>query len=207
MNWAATPAGRGVRAGSVAAIAVALAVGAHWAACGVAPSVPVVLLGVVLAGRICWGASAARLSWPRLTGLVLAVQTGLHIAFAVTTTTGSPHPASTTGTSATHLAAMTHEAARVDLLPGGPAMIAAHLLAAIGLAWWLAVGERLLWRAARGAVTVARRAAGRLRRRGLCVPPAAVGPLPRRPVHTRTCRPVLLHHIVVRRGPPVRAAV
>ncbi len=190
-------------------MAVALAVGAHWTAGGMVPSVPVLIVGIVLAARVCWGVSAARMSWPRLTGFVLAVQAGLHIGFAVWAPTGGSRPAvaSAAEASATHLTAMTRGAAGVDLLPGGPAMIAAHLVAAVGLAWWLAVGERLLWRAARGAVTVARRAAGRLHRRGLRVLPAAVGPLPRLPLHRRTCRPVLLHHIVVRRGPPARAAV
>ncbi|EIV94675.1 hypothetical protein [Frankia sp. QA3] len=145
------------------------------------------------------------MSRPRTAGLVLVIQLGLHLAFAVSTPAvpvsgggeppGLPH--------AEHVGATGGGASSgVDLLPGGLAMAGAHLLAAVVLAWWLAAGERMVWRAARGAAVVARRVVRRLRRRvspqrtvaGGCALPVF------RPVWMR--RPVLLRHVVVRRGPP-----
>ncbi|MEX5636663.1 hypothetical protein [Parafrankia sp. FMc2] len=203
MSWAATPAGRGVRASALAVIAVALAVAAHLAACGEPPSLPVTGCGVALAFRVCWGCSGRRMSLRRIAGLVTTVQAGLHLAFAMT--------ARPTQVAASHHHAavgpvdLSDGAAGIDLLPGGPRMALAHLCAALLLSWWLAAGERLLWRIARRTAAVARRAAVHLRRR---LRPPAWRPLPTQTV--RWCRPptgrahalAQLVHLVVRRGPP-----
>ncbi len=82
-------------------------------------------------------------------------------------------------------------------------MLVAHLLAAFGLACWLSLGENLLWRAAQGAAAAVRRAAGRLRRRDGRVLLLVPDPVTRLPARRRIRRPVLLHYIVIRRGPPV----
>ncbi|WP_054564669.1 hypothetical protein [Frankia sp. R43] len=82
---------------------------------------------------------------PRLVGLVMAVQSCLHVAFAMSTPPGHHH-AGAGGSQAGDLAAR-----GVDLVHGGPMMLGGHLLAAVFLACWLARGERLLWRPARGA--------------------------------------------------------
>jgi hypothetical protein len=186
-----------VRALTVAAMAVGLVVAAHVAACGRLPPLPVTGCGAALAARVCWGVASRRMSMRRLAGLVLCVQAGLHVAFAVT----APGAGSAVGHGSHHGA---HGGAGVDLLPGGPAMALAHLCAALLLALWLAAGERLVWRVARGASAVMRRAAGRSRRRRVC----PVCPAPPRPAPPVRPRPrvrglVGLVHVVVRRGPPV----
>ncbi|WP_242422343.1 MULTISPECIES: hypothetical protein [Frankia] len=92
-----------------------------------------------------------------------------------------------------------------DLLPGGPAMAVAHLLAALVLAWWLAAGERLLWTVVRRTAAVARRLARCLRRRGSARGPITITGV--QPTFRRGCNrlPSLLRHVVVHRGPPVGA--
>ncbi|WP_322780031.1 hypothetical protein [Frankia sp. Cas4] len=210
MTWAATPVGRGARAATVAALALGLAVAGHRAACGRLPSVPVMGLGAMVTARVCWGSAQGRMSAWRLSALVVGVQAGLHLAFAVTEPTamanGLAGGASIDITDLTHSGDMALQSAApgVDLLPGGPAMALAHLLAALVLALWLAVGERLLWRAARGTAAVARRVAGRLLRHRIgFVRPCVVRPV--QPVRwlRRAPRLVLLFHVVIRRGPPV----
>ncbi len=150
----------------------------------------------------------------RLAAVVVGVQAGLHFAFAVTEPAGIANVSvgaaagggSSGVTAITHAGDMVSQSAvpGVDLLPGGPAMAIAHLLAAVVLACWLAVGERLLWRAARGAATAARRVARRLLRRhvGSARPPAA-DLIPPVWWMRRVSRPALLLHVVTRRGPPV----
>ncbi|WP_054565693.1 hypothetical protein [Frankia sp. R43] len=203
MSWAATPNGRGVRASVLAAMAVALAVVAHLAACGELPSLPVTGCGLALAFRVCWGCSGRQMSPRRIVGLVITVQAGLHLAFAMTAR--SAHSVTSHHHSAGGVEGVTHRADGIDLLPGGPRMALAHLCAAFLLSWWLSTGERLLWRVARRTAAVARRAAVRLRRR---LRPQTGCPLPARAV--LRCRPpagrapalAQLVHLVVRRGPP-----
>ncbi|CUU56827.1 hypothetical protein Ga0074812_10947 [Parafrankia irregularis] len=204
MIWAATPVGRGARASAVSVLAVVLAVVAHVAACDRLPSLPVTACGSLLALRVCWGNTGRRMAPPRLGGLVLGVQAGLHLGFAMTEPAHGTHrglPAHGSMTMPTGAL----DSAGIDLLPGGARMALLHLAAALVLAWWLSVGERLLWRAARGAAAVARRAAGRLRRRrthGLCPLPVLAVARQRRPAADRAPHLVQLVHLVVRRGPP-----
>ncbi|MCK9921361.1 hypothetical protein MXD61_05530, partial [Frankia sp. AgPm24] len=203
VSWAATPVGRGARASTVAVLAVALAVGAHLVACSELPNPLATACGSALALRVCWGSTGRRMSLRRIAGLVACVQAGLHLAFTVTMAPN--HEAHAQHGFPTGTAGTAQGVEGIDLLPGGPRMALAHLGAALLLAWWLSAGERLLWRAARGAVAVARRAADHLRRRRR---PAVVCPLPARA--TPRCRPAtdrapqLAHlvHLVVRRGPP-----
>ncbi|WP_239379963.1 hypothetical protein, partial [Frankia sp. CIT1] len=214
VNWAATPVGRGVRAAAVAVLAVLLAVAGHSVACGRLPPLSVMGFGTLVTARVCWGAAKGRMSVRRLAAVVVGVQAGLHFAFAVTEPAGIANVSvgaaagggSSGVTAITHAGDMVSQSAvpGVDLLPGGPAMAIAHLLAAVVLACWLAVGERLLWRAARGAATAARRVARRLLRRHVgSARPRAADLIPPVWWMRRVSRPALLLHVVTRRGPPV----
>ncbi len=202
-GWAATRGGRIARTTVASLLTVGLAVAAHVLACGRAPAVAVALVGIVLVMRVCWGVSERRASMPRLVGLVLAVQACLHVAF------GLSAPAGHAGMAGEGNHVGLTAASPVDLVPGGAAMLGLHLTAALLLAGWLALGERLLWQAARGAVRVARRAVDRLHRPrpgdGL---PATVAS-PRFPAPSgppgMACS-LWLRHVVVRRGPPRLAA-
>lgn len=178
-----------------------MSVASHEIACGETPSVPVTVAGALLSARVCWGLADRRMSAWRIGWLVLCVQLGLHVAFAVSAAGGGPASAS----------AQAHAHAGhgpgVDLLPGGPGMAVCHLTAALVLAGWLAVGERLLWRVARTAATAARNVARRLRRRQALALPVPVAPFP--PVRRRERPPrtvAYLSHVVVRRGPPAVAS-
>ncbi|MCM3925198.1 hypothetical protein ND748_26470, partial [Frankia sp. AiPs1] len=142
-------------------LTVGLAVAAHVLACGRAPAVTVALVGIILVMRVCWGVSERRVAMPRLVGLVLAIQGCLHVAFELSAPAGHAGMGGLGGEG--NHAALT-AASPVDLVPGGAAMLGLHLTAALVLAGWLALGERVLWQAARGAVRVARRAVGRLHR-------------------------------------------
>lgn len=198
--WAAGRVGRAVRSGVLAALTVTLAAGAHGYSCGTAPSTPIVAVGFLLTWRVGWGLAAQRLRFARLSGLVLAAQAALHLGFVLSAAGGEhtmPAPAAPG-------AGMMD--GRLDLLPGGPTMALAHVAAACCLAWWLAIGERLLWRVARGAAALARRAVSRLRRRPPTV--ASPGGSRRQPVAPRVTAPRLLElrHALVRRGPPLVAA-
>lgn len=80
-----------------------------------------------------------------------------------------------------------------------PAMISAHVLAAVLSAWWLWRGERSAWALAR-----------RLARRIVSWSAVVLAPAPARPVIPRTLlvvRPVaaVLRHSLVLRGPPARS--
>ncbi|MCK9877318.1 hypothetical protein MXD61_09300 [Frankia sp. AgPm24] len=200
-----------MRALTVAVAAVLLGLGAHTAACGQLPSLPVTAIGMALTARVCWGAAGRRLSLARLVALVVGVQSALHLAFTLTASAGMAGHASSDSVAAVAGAGVGTgggAAVGVDLLPGGPIVAVAHLGAALLLAWWLATGERLLWRAARGAVTVARATLRRLRRRALTwvhPPPARTPPVRRPP--PRTAGAARVGHDLVRRGPPARASV
>ncbi|CAJ64282.1 putative integral membrane protein; putative Succinyl-CoA ligase domain [Frankia alni ACN14a] len=202
MIWAATRVGRAVRTATVAGVAVGLATAAHLTTCARPPSLPVLGVGAALAARICWGVADRPMCRRRLAGLMLSVQVGLHVAFTLAMPT---HGASRSGGLAGEVGpGGTVGHSGVNLLPGGPAMAAAHLGAALLLTWWLAIGEHALWRVTSGVVRVARRVVRRLRRRpnGTRRPRpgrAAWKPATNRPVR----RLVLLRHVVIRRGPPV----
>ncbi|ORT53456.1 hypothetical protein [Frankia sp. KB5] len=199
--WAATTAGRLLRGAVAALIAVGLAVAAHVTAGGMAPSVLVSVIGFLLVWRVAWGCAGRRVSFTRIAGLVVCAQAGLHLAFAMSAPAGHHHhpvhpvvmgtlsqPAGGPG---------------LDLLPGGASMLAAHLAAALVLAGWLAVGERLLWRVASGAARVAASGLARLLRRGGARHVLrAHRPLPIFTAADQVRRWEPLRHMIPRRGPP-----
>ncbi|WP_261557228.1 hypothetical protein [Frankia tisae] len=201
VGWAATGGGRLARSAAASLLTVGLAVSAHALACGTTPAAAVALVGLVLVMRVCWGVSERRVSPPRLLGLVLAVQGCLHVAFVLSA------PAGHAGMGGGRAHAMPASAS--DLFPGGTTMLGLHLTAAILLAGWLALGERLLWQAARGAIRVARRAVHRLHRlrSGGGSPAAVTSPLlPALFGPAGTACSLWLRHVLVRRGPPRLAA-
>ncbi|MEX5632821.1 hypothetical protein [Parafrankia sp. FMc2] len=187
----------------LAGLTVGLAVGAHEVSTGTGPSLPVTAVGFLLTCRVGWGVTARRVSPARLVGLVLAIQVCLHVAFAMSAAGHAHHPASPAP--GTALAVPGH--GRVELFHGGLPVIAGHVLAALFLAGWLAAGERLLWRAARGAASAARRAARRLRCRPAAFRPSAFRPPPAAFPHPPAVRLLPLRHAIARRGPPRPAQV
>ncbi|RSS76789.1 hypothetical protein [Streptomyces sp. WAC06614] len=88
---------------------------------------------------------------------------------------------------------------------GGLGMIAAHVLAGLFCALWLARGERAVFRLARALRALGVRLVGRVRIRAAAVVPASVPRVRRRRYEPpRALRGAVHAHAVVRRGPPVR---
>jgi hypothetical protein len=109
--------------GTVAGAAcLALSLGWHASAGGAVPGVGAVLLAACLATAVCTWWAARRRGAVALLALTGGLQVGLHVLLQLL---------------AGHGAAAT-------LLPA-PAMAAAHVLAAAGVAWVLARGEDALW--------------------------------------------------------------
>lgn len=194
---------RAVRAVLFAAVCVSLA-GAGHALSSPHPVPPWVLLAAFppVAVTAWCAASRARGTAAIGAGLV-AAQLLLHLVLteAHTWPGHAPEPHHS-GTAARHMAST---AAGWAVAPDGPvptdtlSMTAAHLLAALGCAWWLARGERALVQLAYATRTALLRPFRRL------VP----GPLPSRPrgvpADADDERPPavrLLRHAVSRRGPP-----
>jgi hypothetical protein len=176
---------RAARTGLLGLAAAVLAAVAHTGAAGASPSPPLVLGVALLAAAACWPASRRRMGAVRC-GLVAAgVQVTLHLA----ATTGSP-------------AAPGHN----DLL-----MFAGHVAAGAAFGVWLAVGEAVLWRAARRLAAVAAAAVGSLAARAALLLAAVCSRTPHPRLRLRAPRALrraprpVLRHAVVRRGPPAPA--
>ncbi|MCK9903448.1 hypothetical protein CC117_19640 [Parafrankia colletiae] len=196
--WAGGRSGRAARAAVFACLTVGLSVAAHRASGGMAPSLPVSVMGLLLTCRVGWGVAATRVSLARLVALVFGVQAGLHLAFAMSAPGGQHGGPLAVGH--TPPGPVTGEG--VHLLAGGVSALAGHSLATLCLAVWLAAGERLVWRVASRAATAVRRAAGRLRRRRARLVPPAVRLLLRLPPCSGAARLLPLRHVMPRRGPP-----
>lgn len=196
--WAGGRSGRAARAAVFACLTVGLSVAAHRASGGMAPSLPVSVMGLLLTCRVGWGVAATRVSLARLVALVFGVQAGLHLAFAMSAPGGQHGGPLAAGH--TPPGPVTGEG--VHLLAGGVSALAGHSLATLCLAVWLAAGERLVWRVASRAATAVRRAAGRLRRRRARLVPPAVRLLLRLPHCSGAARLLPLRHVMPRRGPP-----
>jgi hypothetical protein len=125
-----------LRAGGFAAVAMPVSLAGHLAAGAQAPDHATVLLGValiVLAHRTVLGRRER--SWPVITLALVSTQVCLHVLLACD--------------AGAHVHALRSQAT-VTGLPT-PAMLAAHVLAALVLGWFLRQGERALWSAARRA--------------------------------------------------------
>jgi hypothetical protein len=159
--------------GTVAGTAgLALSLGWHATAGGGVPGIGALVLAACVAAAVCTWWAARRRGPVALLALTGSLQVGLHVLF--------------------ELLAGHHGSAA--LLPG-PGMTAAHVLAAAGVAWFLARGEDALWDVC-AALTHAWAPA-----------PAAVSPLARPavpPLPPLRIDPagVVLARSLPRRGPP-----
>ena len=164
------------------AVSLALGIGAHVAAHGLLPAPGRVLFVAFAVAVLCAGLQRSELCGLALTLTTGVVQAGIHIALA-------------DGTGA-H-AGMSHAAAG-PALPQ-PAMLLAHVLAALGVCWWLRRGEAAAWRAVRRLLPA------------LPDAPAAAAPasVRLRPATPPVLRPAVDRSVAAlrRRGPPVPHAV
>jgi len=190
VSWAV----RSLRAAVFAVVCVLLAAGGHTLSTGAVPPVwvdaacflPVFAGSAALAGR--------ERSLPGIAVAMLAVQGGLHLAFAA----AGPSQASM------RMPAMSHS---MDMAVPSHAMtshsVAAHLIAALLASWCLRCGEAALWSLLRRAATtfVPGLAAWW---RAAPLPACARPPRPR-PHGRHPILQVLLRHSLSRRGPPPSA--
>jgi hypothetical protein len=110
------------RGAVVGAVCLVLSLGSHAAAGGDVPGVGAVLLAGCVAVAVCTWWAARRRGPVALLALTGSLQVGLHLLLQLVAGHGA------TGA----------------LVPG-PAMVAAHVLAAASMAWVLAGGEDALW--------------------------------------------------------------
>ncbi|MCP3756361.1 hypothetical protein [Streptomyces sp. TBY4] len=234
---------RATRAALFAAVAVALGAVGHSYMSGTDLPAWGLLSAFALTGGLAWLAAGRRRGPFPITGALLAVQAVLHLVFSASAGsghsagmgmgmgagadtgmhgTGGTHSAhSTASTGATEsmqgMADMPGMAGMGDMAAGhahdGLGMIAAHVLAGLFCALWLAWGEAAVFRLATalaaGALLAARplsRVLALLRTRVRLVPPArAFRPAGfRRP---RTLRGAVHAHTAERRGPPARGRI
>ncbi|WKK72129.1 hypothetical protein Q0F99_03550 [Rathayibacter oskolensis] len=192
--------------GVVAAVAAtATAAASHTLAGAEAPALPILALAIAFSAVVCVLLSGRRLSLPRLVASVLLSQIAYHGLFLATGSGGDVSVAGTSGTGA-HF----HDGGTVELVAGAgghaahsPAMLGAHLIAALLTVAALRHGERLFWtlgaEIVRIVVRIVARASALLDPSGPAV--ALVGtPEPRAPRALDAVLSLLRH-----RGPPVRA--
>lgn len=228
---------RATRAAVFAAMCVALGATGHSYMSGT--DIPFFgLLGAfAVTCGFAWLAAGRRRGPVGITAAVLSVQGVLHLVFsgsvaakpfAATAPMHGHHPGSAADTGAmaaeaagmadmtgsAHMAGSTGMAGMGDMAGmaghGGIAMIAAHVLAGLLCAAWLARGEAAVFRLARVLATAALHAARPLARalalvRARVAAPAAPPVLPARNERPRRLRGAVHAHAVVRRGPPGRA--
>ncbi len=176
---------------------------AHATAGGLLPTAPTLaaLLAVcVLVSAAFLGRSA---SLPVLVGLLALGQTVIHLALSAL----AGHVGEPAGPVAWDRVGPNLEALAAETISHAPMMMA-HLVAATGVALWLAVGERALWAVLWSlAVIVLRPVLAALCALGARMLPAPVTVLP---VLDRTAalprRLAVLARSVVRRGPPLQLA-
>ncbi|MFB6583799.1 hypothetical protein ACFCYC_41425 [Streptomyces sp. NPDC056402] len=212
---------RATRAAIFAAMCVALGATGHSFMSGM--DIPFIgLLGAF--GVTCgfaWLAAGRRRGPVGITAAVLSVQGVLHLVFSGSTaaqqfaapaTMHGHHPASAAdaGAMAPDAPGMADATGMAGMAGhGGAAMIAAHVLAGLLCAAWLARGEAAVFRLARVLATAALHAARPLAR-ALALVRARVAAVPAPPVfparyeRPRRLRGAVHAHAVVRRGPPGR---
>ncbi|WP_150257165.1 hypothetical protein [Streptomyces venezuelae] len=228
---------RATRAAMFAAMCVALGATGHSVMSGA--DIPLFgLLGAfAVTCGLAWLAAGRRRGPVGITAAVLSVQGVLHLVFsgsvaakpfAAPLPTHGHHPGSTADAGAmaaeapgmADVADMAHTAGTAGMAGmngmsgmaghGGAGMIAAHVLAGLLCAAWLARGEAAVFRLARVLAAAALHAARPLARalalvRARVAAPPAPPVLPARNERPRRLRGAVHAHAVVRRGPPGRA--
>jgi len=181
---------RSVRTGTAMTAALSIGSGAHLVAGGDWSPSATLVAALLLAGPT-WLLSRYEQRWWSIAALLLCGQLVLHW-----TLSGMPRPLRP---SPSPHATMAEPAA--GLLPAG-SMLVGHLVAALLVGWWLSRGERLLWQAARRAVSSVAEAFRRLLRP--CVPSGRTTPVVPAPPVRPAPRSAVLRHVIVLRGPPAR---
>jgi hypothetical protein len=172
-----TGAGRAARGAVSGTACVALSLSWHVAGGAPVPGLGAVLLSVVVAAAVCTWWADRRRGPVALVLLTAALQAGLHVLFGAVAGHGA------------------------GLVPG-PAMTAAHVLAAVGVAWLLARGEDAVWELC-GALTHA----WAPRRPAPLVPADTDAPVRWWPGADLAPRRVLFARSLPRRGPPALPVV
>lgn len=207
-----------LRAAVFSAVCVSLSAGGHMVASGSGVPAWALLAGWVVVLCVAAALAGRERSLPAIAGVLLGGELGLHLLFSVAQ---GPH---TLAPAARHT--MSGMVSAADGAPPvmsttsvsmmfTPAMLCAHVIAAIVLGWVLRRGEVALWRIVRLSAQRVSHLAALL---GLSVLSAAIraagliaGLLERQPsgVHAhramaefRVPKSVALRHSVIRRGPP-----
>lgn len=210
---------RATRAAMFAAMCVALGAVGHSYMSGADIPLPGLLGAFAVTCGLAWLAAGRRRGPVGIAVAVLAVQGVLHLVFS-----GSRAAGSATGSAAAHhhhasgadagVAAGTADVAGMADMAGaaghgGAGMIAAHVLAGLLCAAWLARGEAAVFRLARvlgaAALHAARplaRALDLVRARVAALPAPPVLPAPSPDRRPSRLRGAVHAHAVVRRGPP-----
>lgn len=142
------------RSAVFAAVMVLLAVGAHVAAGGGTPGTAVPAAAVLVLTAAAHPVTRRERGLPALLAATAVAQLALHVTFALAMLPGCPASGSGPGTAgALAMPGMAPASPSTvdpgggwsDLVPGSgrPAMVVAHVLAAVLAAWWLRRGERL----------------------------------------------------------------
>ncbi|MFF9053453.1 hypothetical protein ACF09Z_20180 [Streptomyces erythrochromogenes] len=213
---------RATRAAIFAAMCVVLGAAGHSYMSGMDVPLPGLLGAFAVTAVLAWLLAGRRRGPGGITAAVLAVQGVLHLVFSGSQAAGSASgpaamrghhhvPAAEAATEAVGTADRADMAALADMVGtashGGAGMIAAHALAGLVCAAWLARGEAAVFRLARvlgaAALHAARplaRALDLVRARVAAVPAPPVFRAPHR--RPRRLRGAVHAHAVVRRGPP-----
>lgn len=229
---------RATRAAVFAAVAVALGAAGHSYVSGMDIPLLGLLSAFVLIGGLARLAAGRRRGPVTISAALLGVQAVLHLVFSASVRShhaaadmdtdvgmgmgmGTGMEAGAGGASGTHpmhsMDSMDGMSGMGDLAAGhahdGLGMIAAHVLAGLFCALWLAWGEAAVFRLAAalaaGALLAARplsRVLALLRSRVLPVPPVP-GFLPAAYERPRTLRGAVHAHTAERRGPPARGLI
>ncbi|MEV7520759.1 hypothetical protein [Streptomyces sp. NPDC091371] len=214
---------RTTRAATFAAMCVALGAVGHSYMSGTDIPLEGLLGAFALTGGLAWLAAGRRRGPAGITAALLAVQGILHLVFSGSQA-AKPVPASVPPPSHHHMpdmdmgamgAAAAEAPGVADMAGmaghGGVGMIAAHVLAGLLCAAWLARGEAAVFRLARTLGAAALHAARPLAR-AFALVRARVAALPvppsfrHRSEPPRRLRGALHAHAVVRRGPPAYRA-
>ncbi|MGT2528086.1 hypothetical protein ACU4GG_13700 [Streptomyces nojiriensis] len=222
---------RATRAATFAAMCVALGAAGHSYMSGTDIPLAGLLCAFAVTGGLAWTAAGRRRGPVGIGAAVLAVQGVLHLVFSGSQA-AMPAPAPVhhhmpdmgagmdmSGMDMGAMGSAAHAAADTSAMTGmadmaghgGVGMIAAHVLAGLLCAAWLARGEAAVFRLARALGAAALHAARPLAR-AFALAAARVAAPPAPPVlrprseRPRRLRGALYAHAVVRRGPPAYRA-